>query len=502
MTIFNRSSVLAIKEETTEGTIVQVAGATDFVAEQDGFSIEPNFSLLENAELKGSIGKAKGIQGKEAPTASFSHYLRHSGTEGTAPNYSLLAESALGTLTTNSTQRTTTSSSTTSVIKLGAGGSDFPRGKAMLIKDATNGYSIRPVDSFSSNDVTLGFNVGTAPASGVSVGKCVNIAPANTGHPTFSLWHYRGNGGALELISGARTAEMSIDFKAGELINVNYSLQGLKFHFNPITVGATDTKLDFTDDDGTVAATITAGVYRDPHELAAAITTAMNAANSGETHTCTYLDASGKFKIVSTGTTLSLLFSSGSNASNSIHDKLGFTTADKTGTAATTGYTSESAVSFAAPYTPSYDSADPLVAKYNEVFIGDAADTTCFDAKSVTVSINNNIVDNESVCAETGVKSKVIQTREVTVNVVGEMAQYDVEKFKNFRANEAMKFCYNFGTKSGGNWVAGTCGQVYIPSATITSFKPSEDEGICTVELEIKAYVDSSGNGEIYLNYL
>ena len=149
--IQTRSSVLAIVKETTEGTLKKPSAATDFIALQDAFTMAPNVNSLENAELKNSLGKAKSILGAEAPTAELSHYLRHSGVEGQAPNYGLLLEAALGAVSTASTEYDTVSSSTTSLLKVNTGeGATFERGEALLIKDATNGYRIRCIDSILS----------------------------------------------------------------------------------------------------------------------------------------------------------------------------------------------------------------------------------------------------------------------------------------------------------------------------------------------------------------
>jgi len=95
--ISTRASVLGVKAEVTEGTPVLPASATDFLPIQDDMVMTPEFELLENAELKNSLGKSKGIVGGESPTASFSHYLKHSGVEGTAPKAgSLLLKSLFG----------------------------------------------------------------------------------------------------------------------------------------------------------------------------------------------------------------------------------------------------------------------------------------------------------------------------------------------------------------------------------------------------------------------
>lgn len=502
--IQTKPSVLSIMEEVTEGTPVVPAGATDFIALQDDFAAEPSFDVLENAELKASIGASKPILGLENPTVSLSHYLRASGTVASAPNYGKLLKASLGAVATASTEYNTVASSTTSVIKVDAGeGASFQRGEALLIKDGTNGYRIRCIDSISTDDLTIGFQVPNAPGTGVNLGRAVVYYPANSNHPTHTVWHYLGNGGAVQMVAGARVVSADFDISAGELINTSYSLEGIAFYYNPINITSADRYLDFTDDDGTFAAVVAAGFYKDPHKLAEALTTAMNTASPGETHTVTYSDTTGKFTIVSTGTVLSLLWNSGTNTANTIGDKIGFSTAaDDTGTAATTGYTSDNALSFAAPYTPSYDNSDPLAAKDNEVMIGDATDYVCFNASAVTMSISTPKSDILSVCAESGKSGSVIQSRAVEINVTALLNQYDASEWKKFRSGENTKFQYSFGTKSGGNWVAGKCGALYVPTATITSFSVTDNDGLANVELTLQAYVNSSGEGEVFVNFV
>lgn len=504
--ILTRSSVVALKKETTEGTPVKPASATDYIAIQDDFELSPSFNVLENAELKASIGRAKSIIGAEAPSGSFSHYLRASGTAGVAPNYGLVLESNLGAVSIASTEYDTASSSTVTVLKVGAGEADtFERGEAVLIKDGTNGYRIRCLDAAAGTDLTLGFQLptGAAPAAGVNLGKAVLYKPANTGHPTLTLWHYLGNGGAVQMMAGSRVTSASYDISAGDLINGSYNLEGVGYYFNPVEITSTDTKLDFTDDDGTWVATVAAGMYKDPHKLADALQSSMAAANPLQTPTVTYSDLTGKYTIKTTGTLLSLLWSSGTNAANTIGDKIGFLTASNdTGTAATTGYTSDNALSSAAPHTPSFDAADPLAAKDNECMVGLGSDYACFKAATATLEISTPKADIPSVCAESGIGGSLIVSREVTVTVSAELSQYDASKFRNLREGTELKFQYSFGLKSGGNWIAGKCGALYVPTATVSSFGISDQDGRAQLDLTLTAFVDAQGQGEVYVNFL
>ena len=505
--ISSRGSVLAVKPEVTEGTPVAPASANDYTALQDDFDMSPSFDQLDNAELKSSIGRGKAILGSENPTVSFSHYLRHSGVEGTAPDYSDVLKGGFGTETVNGTQYNTTTSSTTSVIESVSASTNFVRGQGLLIKDGTNGYSIRAVDSVASTSITLPFRVTSAPASGVGLGKAVMYSPASTGHQSLSLWHYLGNGGATQLMSGAKVTEIGISASVGELLNATFSFEGLGYYFNPITIAATDRYLDFTNDDGTFAATVTAKTYKDPYELATALQDAMNTASTGETHTVTYLSTganAGKFNIKCTGTVLTLLWNTGTNTANTIGDKIGYSTAaNDSGTVATTGYYSDTAMTYAAPHTPTFDSADPIAVKYHEVLIGDSADhTSCIQASSVDFTLSNTNARTPDLCAESGFSGSVFNQREVTITVAALLQKYEAEKFKNFRSGDNVKFMYNFGTKAGGNWIAGKCGNVFLPSAVISNFDIGDSDGLVSLELEVKAYVDNNGNGECYLNFL
>lgn len=499
MALQNRSTVLAIVPETTEGTPVSPSAATQFLAIQEDFSIDPAFDTLENAELKASLGVAKPIIGKENPSANFAHYLRHSGVEGTAPNFKELIEAAFGTEVVASTQYDTVASSTTTVVKVDTGeGAQFQRGQVLLVKDP-NGYSLRPVLSVSGDNLTLGFALPSAPAASVNLGKAILYKPANSGHQTLSLWAYRSNGGAIEMVAGARVTEMGIEIAAGDLINASFAMEGIAYYFDPIEILSADTKLDFLDNATTRAATIAADFYKDPHELSQAIADAMNELGSANTFSVSYSNSTGKYTIASTGSTLSLLFATGSNVANSIHDKLGFTGTDKTGALT---YTGTNPITITAPYTPTYDSSDPIAAKNNEVFIGDSADTSCIGASKVSFKLANAKADIDTICAETGRAGTLITKREVSVSVTSLLSQYDAEKFKRYRLGTSVQFLYNFGVKLADSWVAGKCGAIYMPTAVISACKVSVQDGLCILELELKAYVDSSGNGEVYLNFL
>jgi len=499
--INTRSSVMAVVVEDTEGVLKEPTAGTEFMAMQDDLSMEGAFEDLENAELKNSLGKSKSIRGTENPTSSFSHYLRHSGIEGQAPGYGPLLKAAFGSENVKATERDTVGGSTVSAVNVDAGeGLEYQRGMGMMVKDSTNGYSMRPVDSVSGDVLTPGFNLPAAPALGVALGKPVTYIPLDTGHQTLSVHHYIGNGGARQSMAGSRVTAFTASFAAGELINANYSLEGIEYFFNGMTASATDTKVDWTDDQGTAEATITAQSYKDPHDLASAISIAMNGQTS-ETITVAYSDTTGKFTFSATGVLFSMLWNTGTNTANTLGDLVGFdVAADDTGALT---YEADSAIDFSSnPLTPSFDNSDPLAAKSNELLIGDADDLVCIDASTVEFSMTTPKKDILSICSSSGKSGSIINLREVEVSVTALLEKYDTDRFRRFRENTDTKCLYNYGTKSGGNWVPGKCGFVYGPTMTITNFNVTDDDGLASLEMTLKCFVNADGDGEIYAGNL
>jgi hypothetical protein len=511
MAFTTRASRLFVKKETTEGVLIEPAAGTDAVALQEGFETLLEKELIDSPEIRGSIGAAKAIVGVDNASATIDHFLKHSGVEGVEPEDDLFLESLFGSKSVRTTERDTVAGSTagTSTVRaalnVDAGeGVEFSRGDMLLIKDGTNGYSIRPVYSVSTDALSLGFNLTAAPASGVNLGKGVTYKPTNSGHPSMSMWDYRGNGAAIQALIGMQTVSASITANAGEILNTSYEFAGLGGYFDPIVV-ATTKYADFIDDDGTFAAAIPAGVYR-PVELATLLGANMTATATTETHTVTYNNDTGKFKFTSTGTVLSLLWNTGANTANTIGTLIGFlVAADDTGVAASTGYTSDNAFStLQSPYTPSYDTSSPLVMKANEIFLGKFHENfnvkDCVQSMEISIDVTKDPIPCATSASGRDVPIATARNVEITMTIT--LQQYEAQQFEYFADNESVSFFYVFGEKSGGNWVAAKSGAIYLPDAVIVGHKLSDTDGVVTVDLTVRAHVDASGNGEVYQGFV
>lgn len=512
-----RNTRWAVVKETTEGTPVSPTSANEYVALQDGaFELQGEFETIESAEIKASIGAAKSIRGFENPSATYSHYLKHSGVEAQKPEYDYFLESLLGSVHSRSTERDTIAGSTagtasvrgTLVVNTGEG-AEFTRGHIVLIKNSTNGYSVRFVYSVSSDTLSINFNLANAPGVGVNLGKGITFIPANSGHPSLSIWDYRGNA-LTQMAAGMQCTQMSISATAGELINAEYTLGGLKIHQYPLEVVASNKFLDVTDDSGTFFISASEKIYRSPHELAGEIESKLNGAGRTNVFVVAYLDASGKFKITSNGTVLSLLWKTGTHGSDNTDTHIGTLlgyddTANDTGAGGATGYTSDSPIASSSSQTPSLDSSSPIVAKNIQLIVGNFDQTSCVDegVQSFEATITTDKPKTPNFCAESGQDGSVASGRKVEGKIVITMPQYEALKFNDFVNNNTRALQFTFGEKdSAGNWQAGKTGALYCSDLVYTSHLIGDANGIVTLELDFSGHVDSSGNGEVYIGYV
>lgn len=503
MSIKTRATILSIRKEVTEGVPNLVSSSGDFVALQDGFSFAPETDTLENNELRNSLGSPKPRLGIERCNGSHDHYIRHSGVEGQAPNWGILLESLMGSVTEVATEYETVASSTTKLIKGNAGaGAALPRGTAILIKDPVNGRSIRNVSTTpTGDDLPLNFALANAPGTGVKLGKPVRYVPVSTGHASLTYDLFRGNDGAREVAAGMKIEEMNITVEAGQYISGSFTAKGTKYHFDAIEI-TTGRFLDFNDGTDDFSVSVPAKVYRDPHELAEALQDAMNDAGAADVYTVTYNDygsLKGKFTIATDGATLILQWNTGANTANTIGVKLGYSVAaDDTGTS----LNSDSAQVWASPYSPAYDAADALVAKACEAFLGTVDDNLNICIRTMTIRIANTLQEKPCISSETGIDGVEVNAREATVEMVATLDKHSAREFKYYRKGSEVQFMFNFGEKSGGNWQAGFSCNVYFPTATVTSFALDDDNGDVVLNASLNAFVNSDGEEEIFANML
>ena len=500
--IQTRSSALALKLEVTEGVWERPTLATDFTALQPDFAMSPNTEVINSEELTGSIGAAKSFQGLETPTVSFSHYLRGSGVSGSPPDYNVLLHALFGIekIGALGSARTINTGSTVSNFVVNDG-TQFNVGEAMMVRNINSAYEVRAVHAISTNDITPSFNTNNAPEDGIELGQPITYTAADDGHPTYTTWYYVGGDGALEAVAGTRVVNGTFSITAGDLVNANYSQEGINFAFNPIFVDAGSDFLDFSDGTGTYALQVTTGLYETPDSLALTIQTGLNALST-DVYTVSWDKSIGGFNFTqdSGSGTFSILWNTGTNSANTIALTLGFDAgSDSTGA---TSYSSANPIDFSPPVTPTFDDSDPLVARDHQVMLGDDVDVACFRASELEISIDNTKTNIESVCSATGVDGSLITERAVSITFTAILEQYDTALWEKFRVNGDVRFQYTFGTKTDGtNWDIGKTGLFYSPNNSIATLEVVDVDGIARLSGELTAYV-KEGQPDIYLSFV
>ncbi len=508
----SKSQIIGMIKEDTEGVLKELSAGSQFVEVREGAAISGAVETIDSDVLvAGSIGASKSYVVREAPTGTFPKYLKH-GTEGVAPEYAILIESAMGTMETNETEYSVAagsaagSASVRASLEMGSNQEDnYDKGQAVLIKDGVNGYAIRNVYNVDStgNQLDLNFNLSAAPASGVALGKCIAFRPGSA-HPTFSVHHWQALTGSAykQAMAGCRVTGMEIVLPALGFAEINFEFEGINFYYNPIRITAANKYIDITDDASTLAVALTEKVYKSPHDLAREITSKCTAASLAATEnnaiTCIYSNSTGKFTFLSAGATFSLLWSSGTNTLASVGTTIGFAIAADDASALT--YTSDNAISFDTALTPAYDGADNLIVKNNQLFIGNFSDNICVQASTVSFSISTPKTNVPSICAESGITESVVLSREVTFSATVKLDKFESKYFDNLVRNESISIMFNAGTKSAGNWEPGKCINIYLPQCSLTAAPIADQDGYQVFNLEGKAFVGSLE--DVYINLL
>jgi hypothetical protein len=500
-----RSSILFVTKEDTEGVLKAPAGV-DATVLNDGFSFSPALETIESEELKNSIGASKTFATKQTPSASIPKYAKGSGVEGQAPDYGVMIEAAMGVETVNSTEYSTDVGSTAgdtssrAVVKLtSAEAGNYSLGQALLIKDDVNGYSIRNVyGTDGDTDLTLNYNLSTAPASGKGLGKAVHYAPASSGHPTYSAHLYQSDSGSAfhEAMAGCRTSSVGYTFTANELGSVEFSVEGIEFFYNPITIDASNDTLDFVDDLGVNTAALEHKSYALVSDLVAAVESRMNGA-SADTITASFDQSTGKVTIASDGTTFELT----STGANTAFGELGYSTlGDATGA---TSYEADNALSYDPDVAPSYDASEPQLVRKMEVMFGDYFNTDCRNGSEIAITVDTPKTDIDDYCSESGTSESVINERTVSLSGTLALNKHEYDTFKAVLKNEEIPFMLNFGPRDdAGNWKPGLCMNFYLPSVSLTTSEIADEDDIFIINIEGTAFVGDTSLKDIHINYL
>jgi hypothetical protein len=228
-----QNTKVAVTKETTAGTYEAPADA-DFIAVQaDGLELNGTKDALERNILGTGLTKAQPRTANRSVSGTIPCEFKSGSTEGSEPEYGVMAESALGATRTSGTNVTSETANTSTQLNIGdADISKFKVGDTALVQEA-GAFHLSPItvvdESLGAAFITLLVAGAGAFSDNVVVANFTTYVAADTGHPTFSVTKYVEDNIKTEGV-GCRTASMAIEnFVANQLASWSFGIEGLDF---------------------------------------------------------------------------------------------------------------------------------------------------------------------------------------------------------------------------------------------------------------------------------
>lgn len=198
------------------------------VIEWKDFTAESKRDEIARDVNNNSYDDVEPVSGMETVSATISAELHGSGTAGVSSEQDALWQAAIGERTVT-VSATTTAASTTTLVKLGAGGSGFRAGQHIILDPSAGGtgaYEVTRITEIATNDLTVYPALSVAPPTGRAIAAAVHYRPSITELHSLALHFYRG-GITLEKYRGCKVSGLTLDYTAGQTINPSFTLEGM-----------------------------------------------------------------------------------------------------------------------------------------------------------------------------------------------------------------------------------------------------------------------------------
>ena len=225
--IVKGNTLVAIKQEATEGVAEAPTLDTDYIQVlEDGLEISPAKEQVERSILTNSIGKITPRVSTKSVSGALPLEYKASGTEGDAPAYELLINSALGNSRNIAARITTDTGHTVNTLEKTSHG--LVKGDFIVILEPGAHHSAFVV-SATTDQITFAPAMDSAPSDNVEIAESIVYFPANSGQPTFTASVYWANE-IREQAIGARVNSLALEnFSTGQIANLNFGMEGLSF---------------------------------------------------------------------------------------------------------------------------------------------------------------------------------------------------------------------------------------------------------------------------------
>jgi hypothetical protein len=227
-------SSVFLKEESTEGTYVAPASASDALEIlEDGYAINYTRESIETKTLDGNREPSETRVGIPNVEGTVSVYSKANTTAGGKPPAALLFKSLLGGERQVTSQVTTksTGNTTTFLTVEDADIAKFKVGDIVKVLEAGK-HEVRPISAITSTSgsagITFPFALLNTPSASVKIEKCTTYYPSETSS-SMSLTEYMSD--AIEAqVSGIKAVSASLKgWETGKIAQWDFKLQGLNY---------------------------------------------------------------------------------------------------------------------------------------------------------------------------------------------------------------------------------------------------------------------------------
>jgi len=228
---------VGIKKETTEGTYI-APDAADFIqAQEDGIELNGSKDTMELNVIGTGLSKVAPRVGLESATGSIGVYMKAGSTATAEPEYGILLESLLGSVTTASAQPSGTSH-TTSLINV-SDTSEYQVGDIVVVKESGD-YHTSPIASMVTNtSITLLIPADGAFSDSVEIESFQTYTPTDDSHPSFTVSKWIEDA-VLEQATGCKTTSLSVEsFSTGQVASMKMGFEGADYNRSVSALGTT-----------------------------------------------------------------------------------------------------------------------------------------------------------------------------------------------------------------------------------------------------------------------
>jgi hypothetical protein len=227
--IVKKNQSWAVEIEDNEGEYKAPTSGASFVQTlADGAEMSRSREEIERNVFTSSIGKTNPRTGMFEVSGSLPVEYRAASTEGDAPEFDVLIQSAMGDTHTVDEVTSDDDTHTTTRIFIEDADQNYQVNDIVMIKEAGK-FHVSPISAVTATYIDLLVEMPEAPTAEVVVSKSTMYTLTDSAHPSLSISRYLEDA-VVQKAVGCKVASMSLEnFSTGQIPSLNFAFEGLNF---------------------------------------------------------------------------------------------------------------------------------------------------------------------------------------------------------------------------------------------------------------------------------